>query len=561
MASVRHGSARDLAANGAQVAATGLGETALAIEFASRERFFANGDLIFAPHSASAQGVAEVLPMVDDAAAALGQNAKDYLRLAPLGATVVVRSWHEMAGVASPWLARPTLFAAEAKSGQDTFECRVRANPGFLYKAAESAEYLITISEDDAPLTDAHAYALLDLSEEVALAAKHSEAPILFMQSPVAAFRANSDGDGSREGPRSPSSVSLRIAVGFDGTRPNERTRFESEITSFALDHGYQLHLGDRRAGKVRGDWFEVAEAEPLRVERSLRDLVSQARAVKGVLPVAIVGPARVGSTAACLGVLEGSRSRSHWHQRYSVRRYRSDHSGLGLWIGTRSQRAIRRSWTFECQDRHSYGSDWAAALESLRGLDSLRDALSLIAATSLDTTLSDKQISAAHSVDLKPAQDYLLMAGRRRETRREIADLPSYSIWSYWEASATLFSADKFIDCIVTALEDCIGATVGRRPGVNVDSRCDYARALVTTGGRLRGRGKFAVPHFGRNLGRRISDLLREVCISAESRAKELLCLRCAEGPKNDSRNGLLDLEVHLVWRERWLGSLGPIL
>jgi hypothetical protein len=561
MTGVRHGSARDLAANGAQVAATGLGETALAIEFASQERFFANGDLIFAPHSASAQGVAEVLPMVDDAAAALGQNAKDYLRLAPLGATVVVRSWHEMAGVASPWLARPTLFAAEAKSGQDTFECRVRANPGFLYKAAESAEYLITISEDDAPLTDAHAYALLDLSEEVALAAKHSEAPILFMQSPVAAFRASSDGDGSREGPRSPSSVSLRIAVGFDGTRPNERTRFESEITSFALDHGYQLHLGDRRAGKVRGDWFEVAEAEPLRVERSLRDLVSQARVVKGVLPVAIVGPARVGSTAACLGVLKALGAGVTG---ISVTAF-GDIAViiLGLACGPGPDLGVPSGGPGSSNVKIDtpMGRTGAAALEPLRGLDSLRDALSLIAATSLDATLSDNQISAAHSVDLKPAQDYLLMAGRRRETRREIVDLPSYSIWSYWEASATLFSADKFIDCIVTALEDCIGATVGRRPGVNVDSRCDYARALVTTGGRLRGRGKFAVPHFGRNLGRRTSDLLREVCISAESRAKELLWLRCAEGPKNDSRNGLLDLEVHLVWRERWLGSLGPIL
>lgn len=543
------GSASELVANGAVHAAAGETETALLVQCISQARFRADGPLMVAPLHA----VASALVVAPKGENPLGYPASDFLRFATNGVVTTVRSWQRAPNRATFWTSSPSLRSANGAGKIDQFEIGVRPNPGFVYNYADSVEYLVTIStEIDESLQATKG--LLELAEFVANAAASEVddslgSPILFMQGPVAGFRQgrlNSIGDGSRERPRSPSSLALRVAIGFSRDHPLSRVEFERKLTRFAIERGYIVNVGDRRPGKVRGDWFDVtAESDTVPIPANSKTTVNCVR------PICIVGPARVGSTASVLRILSALKtglvgiSVSAFH----------DIAVIHLVLPATERRPGNGSTAFDLNPLLAdIGSTTEfpenAAADAGSSISSALIALARDSSAELDAF----SVAAAEALDLSTCNDYLLVAGRKRCRIGDVQPVSAYSVWVYWEVEATKLSPEELIDACQTALGECVGAINGSTPVARIDADCDYVRVTSGTNGRARGRAKFAVPHFGGHLNLPAHALLSKVCRSAELRAREIL----RSGRDKDA--GTVSVDLRIVWRERWLGRTNPL-
>lgn len=186
-------------------------------------------------------------------------------------------------------------------------------NPRFLYEAARDHELLLSLG--DRPWAPDLADALLFtevMAKLAAAAANRAKAPILFMQSPVAPFPSppeSQPANARSDWPTIARGAAIRLSVGVSDDDGAARLRLIENAARIAAGFGLRLHLGDRRGGRVRGEWWPVLEHDPDRYD-ALRSEAYAGEPVGAdrVLLLTFVGPARVGSSADLLRALADRR-------------------------------------------------------------------------------------------------------------------------------------------------------------------------------------------------------------------------------------------------------------
>lgn len=162
------------------------------------------------------------------------------------------------------------------------------------------------------------------ISQLAGAAVECTNGPIMLLQSPVSPFReavGSNRGDGSGELVRPAEGPSLRMSISVDPAQPRRLLMFEERVHSFATENGLGLRIADRRANRIRGEWFKVNDFDGDLFERQRDELF---RGVPEDSPttafvLTIVGPARVGSTLAVVRALDATTSGSshtranHW--------------------------------------------------------------------------------------------------------------------------------------------------------------------------------------------------------------------------------------------------------
>lgn len=181
-------------------------------------------------------------------------------------------------------------------------------NPRFLYDSARDHELLLSVGEQHWAPDHADAVLLAQVLAQLAAAAASEEtaAPILLLQSPVAPYRPWPPWPESRTGepPKIARGMAIRFSAGVDSDNSDGRLALIHAAVEIARDHGLQLHLADRRFGRVRGEWKEAVAYVPERYQECRAAVGAVEGAIRQAALVTFVGPARVGSSAALLKVL-----------------------------------------------------------------------------------------------------------------------------------------------------------------------------------------------------------------------------------------------------------------
>jgi hypothetical protein len=200
-------------------------------------------------------------------------------------------------------------LAADPCAGGFSYQGTASLNPRFLYDSSRDHELLLSVGEKPWRLDHADSLLMTKVLAEVAAAAASEEtrSPILLLQSPVAPFRkwAKWPENQSGEPPKFARGAAIRLSVGVDGENSAGRLALISETVRIARDFGLQLHLGDRRLGRVRGEWKQAVDYAPDRYAEKRREVTADPAEPRQAMLVTFVGPARVGSSASVLKALK----------------------------------------------------------------------------------------------------------------------------------------------------------------------------------------------------------------------------------------------------------------
>lgn len=500
-----------LVRNATRGSADSAGSATLQVSFRSSEGFRARGEALYAPP----MGVPGPLTVPE-------RQADEYLMFAASSQVVVARSWAD-AGDGLPVGGQGVIGLPQDEGGVDEFLVRLAPSPDFLYERTEVSEYLVSYGTgaDDAReaslrLTELAASVSHEVAHPRASASEDPGSPILFMQAPVAPYRAvrhESIGDGSRERPRDILDNTLRIGIAFPRAAPRARQRFERWLLQFCLDRDYGLDVGDRRPNRVRGDWFGTS---PHHSRKTTAGVPSSRRPHEAYRPLTFLGPARVGSSAAIFASLQELGAGLSGLSVSAL----GDVAVINLAVlGAVSEYIVKR----EGEDEFFTGFD---------NIDSaIRSSLALPANT-------------GPARPLGRASDYFFLAGRLRVpvTEKQGRHL---AVWASWRCGDT--DQHKLVDSIGQELSQALQSAVGGRAVGSSETACIYARASRSPAGETRGRAKFGLPVLlSPEMTIIDSPLLTAICESAELRARKLLAL-----------NGTRNVDLRISWRERDLGRL----
>lgn len=237
--------------------------------------------------------------------------ARETLSFAAHGVGVVILSERDVAGSASWNPGAPSVAAVPVESPVGlSFSGYARPNPTFLYDTGAVIEGIVTVEDEPRSLMYGHAIALRELAAFIAdLASEEFDSPILSFQSPAQApphshqkadLRARRD-----EWPRS-TSHSLRFAVALRSRSAASRFDFVDKLVAYCRERGFGTWVNDTRDGYRAGVWFGVVTHDRTLARHSHPTYADRRgdRQAHVVMPVTIVGPARVGSTSAVLAYL-----------------------------------------------------------------------------------------------------------------------------------------------------------------------------------------------------------------------------------------------------------------
>jgi hypothetical protein len=104
-----------------------------------------------------------------------------------------------------------------------------------------------------------------------------------------------------------PNVIAVRVVFALQDPTSRRRMEMAKRLANFCVRRGYGLWLGDLRPGHAQGNWFQVQKHDAevrRRYTEDQRELYRSSARVEKVLPITLVGPARVGSTNAILSVL-----------------------------------------------------------------------------------------------------------------------------------------------------------------------------------------------------------------------------------------------------------------
>jgi len=365
------------------------------------------------------------------------------------------------------------------------FTGTARPSPSFLYDGGRILEGLIVVEDEPSVLHYRHSLALLDVAHFVSELAVENNSPILSMHSPCQAPPHSKDRADiyKREDAWSrTSSFSLRFAVLLRDGSASRRFDFVDRVAYFCEGRGFGFWTNDTRDGVRAGNWFSLVKHERGAARRSLSRVADKPghSEVHCVLPITIVGPARVGSTNAILAALEqlkhvGLASVSIT----SLDDLAFVHVQLPLlYSSPREAGALSRE--LEAIIRSS------SRPSPLTPLDFLESTAPLL--------LGDRAISSSLSYKVRTlvqerAGDYQTLAGpvltvaSVRESRRS-------PLWVAWQLRTPGAKLEDVTSALRMSIEDLGLNEAGAGP-VNVE----YAICRARSESQLRGRAKLSIP------------------------------------------------------------------
>lgn len=413
--------------------------------------------------------------------------------------------------------AMTVLELQDADPSTCVFEGTAALNPGFLYETAHQLEVMIEFGRGAWNATGEWARICLRLARRMAaLAVTEANAPIIFLHAPAAPFPNSSQGvrlSGLGERVRVPQGPCIRMSIALVDEATEPRLRFVESLGRLANEWGLTLHIGDRRPGRVRGEWVTIrAFSERTFRERAGEEGLGVSAPATRVLPVVMAGPARVGTTLAVLRALDDRKCRI-----------------LGVSVSSLQEVAFitllidASGFTDLPETVHCW---------------SVRDGLNILSGR---RNASGYPTAKADFDDLAACADYVSMIGRPyvlpAVDDRE-GSVPERPLWVTWDVPFPCLEPDKLLEALGGAL---------RRE--EVSSTVQYARARSTGDGRLRGRAKIALRISDRQRGRDdVREYLRKLSEAVEARVREHV-VRDAHVLESEVR-------IRVMWRERWLGA-----
>jgi hypothetical protein len=403
-------------------------------------------------------------------------------------------------------------------------------NPGFFMDRSRSLELLLSLGSPPWAPSHRDTLMLTRALRELSGVAAETGLPILSLTAPAAPTSeavGTTRGDGSGEKLRSPFAPCVRLAIGLDADRPASRLAFEMAATAFATEHGVGLRLSDRRAGRIRGEWFAITPFQPS-VYRARRDELfgwASDDVPAQAVPVTALGPARVGST----------QTMCRWLERSNV-------GCLGASVTVLQDIAFINLLLPVAPAR-------AAAAPSAASSGLVTDDMGAVASACGLTTeqRTHREGNAQRAVDTRPVADYLLLAGTPVKCtfeRRQKSGLPTrFPIWVAWDMPAAGVEAADVLRAVTDAL------------AVD-DVEVAFARSRRGDRGRLLGRAKLSVVPMRDSPQRKatgpehIAEKLGDIAARAQDTASRRLALQLGIQAA--------DVRLQVAWRERWLAHLG---
>jgi predicted amino acid-binding ACT domain protein len=293
------------------------------------------------------------------------------------------------------------------------------------------------------------------------------------------------------------------------GDQTAARLRFLEGLGRKAKEWGVGLHIGDRRPGKIRGEWITVRPFEPERFRLWTEDVLSELidDVVDYGVPVTIVGPARVGSSLAIFRTLTA----------HGV-------GIVGLSVTAMQEMAFINFVAVQRVPAQAAGA----------GAHGLQDGLAAVI-----QRCGYGSVNMLGTADAGAATDYQVLIGMPQPI---VVDADERArprpLWMTWD-----------VPFGEVDLEDVVSHLTESLKKQKVEHVLEYGRARLAGDGRVRGRAKVSVKltgHQPRQPGPR--EVLRRLCTVLEDDIRGGVAARAR---LNES-----EVRIRVMWRERWLGS-----
>jgi hypothetical protein len=181
-------------------------------------------------------------------------------------------------------------------------------NPSFLFEGTTVLECLVSVAPQ-VPLSRGYrrhdGVSVYRLMGEIArLAADVAESPILSLQAPalVPAPPGGTPTSDYETWPRS-SAMAVRFSIATGELPAERRFAYVQTLEAYCRERGLGLWVSDQRPSHRAGNWFQILEHDAGRATKTAEGVVGADDALERVLPLTLVGPARIGSTLATLNL------------------------------------------------------------------------------------------------------------------------------------------------------------------------------------------------------------------------------------------------------------------
>lgn len=436
----------------------------------------------------------------------------------------------------------------KSSTGEIVFRGFAKPNPQFIYEQATALEGVVVLRDTPGVPTLTECQLLRDALVEVATVARDEGCPLLLLQSPVQTGVAEAEtANGNETWPRS-QCLAMRFAIALhaDASMSSTVIQLSNRIANFCTERGYAYWAGDNRLGRRQGNWVNIVAADTTRL--SEQGVQSEPLSRYG-MPVTLVGPARVGSTAAVLQYLRRARTGVGACSVTALDDLAFIHLQLPI-------KYLNDSEDFDDYRRLVVDRASTPAHALLSARSSLQAALDLCHRSLSTVSLSPVEQDVTAKAAL--ADDYQVFFGPPLTLTAGGEQKP---IWFSWQmeggsskldaALLALSDAVRTFERRVNGLPDtCDGGTstsIGATDystEVLAGANLEYVVCRDMGNGTWRGRGKMALElEFVDRAG--MLEKPTRLCVTLEDLWRERLA--------HDSIAGVTETTV--AWRERWLG------
>jgi hypothetical protein len=430
---------------------------------------------------------------------------------------------------------------SDDEPGWKVFSGVAQPNPSFLFEGTTVLEGLIAVAPDvtSGELRRHHGTTVYRVMRKIArLAANRAGSPILSLQVPaLVPNKRPDDRSAPEETWTASSSLAVRFSIAIGDVVAEDRVGYIRELAAFCHQNGLGLWVSDIRPNHRAGNWFEILAHDEERATETSRAVTLDDADLPlcHVLPLTLVGPARVGST---LVTLESFRARMPAILASSIT-VLDDLAFIHLQIGLteqdheRGQRAMPEPHE-PCPRPTPFLRDLEAQLQNY-----------------------GEEISSDHLVQELAGYAPLLGPAMPIAPTSPLCR----PIWLSWEVDSNIGGLREMILALSQALDDLVGSAVELK---RIDPSClddrvnthypniEYLISRDLGVGSVRAKGKLQIP----------DPLLHELPLFDDDRQVDDVDLGVAVATTlEDSwlmelkRKGVEPRELRVAWREWWLG------
>jgi len=377
-------------------------------------------------------------------------------------------------GTVSSWPENPDLGIV-----QTGFLGAAPINPSFIYRGSKRVEMVIELPVAPSTVSEpelGYGLAMGELIHTIAREASDAGCPLLFVQSPTAGRSEGSvfeqqsrsrhvdDIDG-RPWPAT-GAPAVRFAIAMPPDETSKRIDVCEKIAHAAQVRGGSISIGDYRLDRRGGWWYPAARSDSAAYKAYLADRGVGDRGVTEVLPMTLVGPARVGTTAEVLEHLVNARVPVIAASVSALENLAFIHVLIGL------------------DDMMSVSTD------RLPTAGTAMDMIEVVCSAGLEPKLSRREPRS-----LALASDYVGGVGPPRAIRRRVGTVPGLdgrAVWAAWQMKDRSDGLEKVIDALKGAVAEGLQEFGYQEEGLG---SIDYAVCRRLDSGDARGRIKIALP------------------------------------------------------------------